>query len=333
MRVSVIVPVYNVEKTLHYCVDSILAQTYMDFELILVDDGSTDKSGELCDKYAEKKKNVSAIHIKNGGVSKARNTGISQAKGEYICFVDSDDYISETFIEELVKKVDDGYNFALTTYQWVSDYERSAFKTVSYKSSNYSIVDKSSLMSLGSLVLLSQPWNKIFKKEIILENGIRMPEDLSLGEDTVFVYRYLSCIILENFAVINKPLYFYYSNNTQSLLNKYRDDLFKVNKKLNRYLFDEVKKWDISEEHLQLFYNGCYYRMENVLFNTFRKENHLSNKERIKYNSKVIKSEEFQFWFKKNTNRINPIFRFSYLIKSYYPIYFLQKIKGELIDK
>ena len=89
-------------------------------------------------------------------------------------------------------------------------------------------------MSLGSLVLLSQPWNKIFKKEIILENGIRMPEDLSLGEDTVFVYRYLSCIILENFAVINKPLYFYFSNNTQSLLNKYRDDLFKVNKKLNR---------------------------------------------------------------------------------------------------
>lgn len=332
MKVSIIVPVYNAEKVLHYCVDSILAQTYKDFELILVDDGSTDKSGELCDKYADENENVKVVHLENGGVSKARNTGIELAKGEYICFVDSDDYISETFIEELVQKADDGYNFVLTTYHWVSDYVRSAFKTVSYKNNNYSIVDKDDLMDLGSLVLLSQPWNKIFKRDIILKNGIRMPEDMSLGEDTVFVYRYLSCIISEKFAVINKPLYYYYSNNNQSLLNKFRDDLFEVNKKLNRYLYEEVKKWNLSEKHLQLFYNGCYFRMENVLFNTFRKENPLSNKERIEYNSKVIKTTEFQYWYKKNTNRINPFVKFSYLIKNCYPIYFLMKMKGELID-
>lgn len=330
MKVSIIVPVYNAEKVLHYCVDSILNQTYKDFELILVNDGSTDNSGEICDKYSLENDNVVVIHTENGGVSKARNTGIKNAIGDYICFIDSDDYVSDTFLEELVNKTRDGYNFVLTSYHWVNNYEYNSFKTVSYNSTDYSIVNKNDLMDLGNLVLLSQPWNKLFKNSIIIENNIRMPEDISLGEDTVFVYRYLSCIISEEFAVINKPLYFYYSNNEQSLLNKYRDDLFEVNKKLNKYLYEEVKKWDFSEKQIKSFYNGCYYRMENVLFNTFRKENSRSNKEKIKYNSKVIKSDEFQYWVKRNTNRINPVFKFSYKIKSYYPIYLLKKIKGEL---
>lgn len=327
MKVSIIVPVYNAEKVLHYCVDSILNQTYKDFELILVNDGSTDNSGEICDKYSLENDNVVVIHTENGGVSKARNTGIENAIGDYICFIDSDDYVSDTFLEELVNKTRDGYNFVLTSYQWVNNYEYNSFKTVSYNSTDYSIVNKNDLMDLGNLVLLSQPWNKLFKNSIIIENNIRMPEDISLGEDTVFVYRYLSCIISEEFAVINKPLYFYYSNNKQSLLNKYREDLFEVNKKLNRYLYEEVKKWNLSEEQIQLFYNGCYFRIENVLFNTFRKENPLSKKEKMEYNNKVIKSDEFQYWYKKNTNRINPFVKFSYMIKNCYPIYFLMKIK------
>lgn len=101
--VSIIVPVYNVENVLHYCIDSILEQTYTDFELILVDDGSTDKSGIVCDEYAKTDSRIRVFHNSNEGVSVARNCGIDNAKGEYICFVDSDDRLHAAFLEKMQK--------------------------------------------------------------------------------------------------------------------------------------------------------------------------------------------------------------------------------------
>lgn len=100
--VSVIVPVYKVENVLHYCIDSILNQTYKNFELILVDDGSPDNSGKICDKYAQKDNRIKVIHKENGGVSSARNCGIDAAKGKYICFVDSDDYPCKNYLFDMV---------------------------------------------------------------------------------------------------------------------------------------------------------------------------------------------------------------------------------------
>ena len=99
--ISVIVPVYNVEKYLHRCVDSILAQTFTDFELILVDDGSPDNCGIICDEYAEKYDNIKVLHRENGGLSAARNTGFMNSKGEYVCFIDSDDFVTPDFCETL----------------------------------------------------------------------------------------------------------------------------------------------------------------------------------------------------------------------------------------
>ena len=101
--ISVIIPVYNVEEYLRECVDSVLCQTYGNFEIILVDDGSTDSSGQICDEYLEKDERVTVIHQKNGGLSVARNAGLSETNGDYIYFLDSDDYISENAIETLLK--------------------------------------------------------------------------------------------------------------------------------------------------------------------------------------------------------------------------------------
>lgn len=105
-RISVIVPVYNVEACLPFCVDSILHQTFSDFELILVDDGSSDKCGKMCEEYAEKDERVHVIHQKNGGLSAARNTGIDAAKGEFITFIDSDDAVTENFLERLLSLIE-----------------------------------------------------------------------------------------------------------------------------------------------------------------------------------------------------------------------------------
>ena len=100
--VSVIVPVYKVENVLHYCIDSILNQTYKDFELILVDDGSPDNSRKICDEYAQKDSRIKVVQKKNGGLSDARNAGMAVATGKYISFIDSDDYVSDDFFECLL---------------------------------------------------------------------------------------------------------------------------------------------------------------------------------------------------------------------------------------
>lgn len=103
--ISIIVPVYNVEKYLKDCIESILKQSMQDFELILVDDGSTDSSGTICDRYAEKDSRIKVVHTKNGGLSAARNAGIEIARGEFVAFVDSDDYVLPEFIEQMYKKI------------------------------------------------------------------------------------------------------------------------------------------------------------------------------------------------------------------------------------
>ena len=97
--ISVIIPVYNSEKYLHKCIDSVLSQSYTNFEVILVNDGSTDKSGAICDEYAEKDEKVRVFHKENGGVSSARNLGIEKAIGKYVCFIDSDDWVYDKLLE------------------------------------------------------------------------------------------------------------------------------------------------------------------------------------------------------------------------------------------
>ena len=103
--ISVIVPVYNAEKYLHRCINSILAQTFVDIELLLIDDGSTDSSSVICDKYAKKDQRVRVFHKENGGVSSARNLGLDNAQGEWIAFVDGDDWVKETYLSNLLSHV------------------------------------------------------------------------------------------------------------------------------------------------------------------------------------------------------------------------------------
>ena len=136
MKISVIVPVYNTEKYLPRCIDSILAQTFTDFELLLIDDGSTDNSGRICGEYALKDKRIKVVHKENGGVSRARNLGIDNAQGEYLSFIDSDDYIRPTMYSELIA-IADKYNVDLVS----SDIELNG-KVLQNKTSSNKKLDK-----------------------------------------------------------------------------------------------------------------------------------------------------------------------------------------------
>ena len=119
---SVIVPIYKVEKYLNKCIDSILKQTFQDFELILVDDGSPDKCPKICDEYAKKDKRVRVIHKENAGLVAARNTGIKEAKGDYICYVDGDDWISENLLQTVWSKAVSKYDVEMVVYSAVRQF-------------------------------------------------------------------------------------------------------------------------------------------------------------------------------------------------------------------
>ena len=106
VQVSVIIPIYNVEKYLEDCINSILEQTFQNYEAILVDDGSTDKCGEICDEYAKKDSRIKVVHTENQGLSEARNTGILLAKGKYLAFVDSDDFVRNDFLQKLYEAIE-----------------------------------------------------------------------------------------------------------------------------------------------------------------------------------------------------------------------------------
>lgn len=199
--ISVIVPVYNSEKSLDRCLQSILSQTYTQWELILVDDGSKDSSASLCDKYAASDARISVCHKANRGVSSARNQGILQAKGDYVAFIDSDDYVEVNYLEKLIK-------FA------PADLIICGFKNIGGESFLPDATDATSLndMSLVKKIMvvpyyLDTPWCKLFKKDIISKHRLVFDQNLKLSEDTLFCYEFLSNAT--SVGVVSEMLYIY----------------------------------------------------------------------------------------------------------------------------
>lgn len=216
-KISVIVPVYKVENYLCKCVDSLLAQTFQDFELLLIDDGSPDRSGEICDEYAKKDNRIRVFHIPNSGVSAARNLGIEKSAAEWICFVDSDDYVGRMFLED----------FGLNKFEanlYLQGYSILAGSSIIKK--HHFDLEYISLMSLDKVFLygelnniLNSPVCKLFKMSIVKKNKIKFDVNISFGEDHLFVLSYLSQI--QNYAVVSPAVsYNYVHYNGHSLTRR-----------------------------------------------------------------------------------------------------------------
>lgn len=192
-KLSIIVPVYNVEKYLSKCIDSILNQTFEDFELILIDDGSPDECGKICDNYANKDRRIIVIHQKNAGVSAARNAGLDIAKGEYIGFIDSDDYIDKTMYEKLINAIESfNVDMAICGYDYINEagnverkFKSSSPKTYSKSETFSAMFDMPQSIRLGLV-------NKLFKNNLI--KNLRLPIDYHSTEDGYFLINYLENI-------------------------------------------------------------------------------------------------------------------------------------------
>lgn len=215
--ISIIVPVYNVEKYLHRCVDSILKQTFTDYEIILVDDGSTDSSAQICDEYASIDSRIRVIHKENGGLSSARNAGLDAARGKYVGFVDSDDYVSSDMYEKLVAALGDDTE-AISNCMYVRAYESgetSASRVPHFESESFEAEKflEELLLHVGDVSVCT----KLFFREAI--GDLRFPVGI-LNEDLVFIINYISKLKRIHFVGSVGYYYFVRENSITSGFGK-----------------------------------------------------------------------------------------------------------------
>lgn len=190
--ISIIIPVYNVEKYLAECLESILAQTYTDFEVILIDDGSPDSSGIICDAYAQKDNRIHVIHQSNAGVSTARNNGIEYATGEWITFVDSDDWLDPDFLASF--KLSDDIDLSVTGLRYMRYPERTVMKTWIFEEKNISLIKDVEDIARNNLLEYGTVCCKAYKKLILNKHNLRFDKNISYHEDHLLFLQYIQNI-------------------------------------------------------------------------------------------------------------------------------------------
>ncbi len=250
--VSIIIPVYNTENFVGRAIDSVLAQTYENIEIILVNDGSTDTSVEVCERYVQKHNNIKLIYQKNSGVSVARNTGLQAAKGEYIQFLDSDDEIenemTENFVDLMVEK---SYDIVICGYSTIGKVNNVITnETRCYESKNFLFT---AYLDAKLLSLISSSWNMIFKKKLLEENNIRFNSIYAIGEDGLFTLDYLTKC--KKVYVLNKVLYNYYIYEPKeriSAVSRFVPDVYELRCEYFRRLFSELNHFVDDQQRIRL---------------------------------------------------------------------------------
>lgn len=287
IKVSVIVPVYNREKTLRRCIDSILSQTFTEFEVLLIDDGSSDNSPEICKDFAEKDDRVCFVPLKqNGGVSAARNKGIKLSKGDYILFCDSDDYVTPNWIDVLYRtaKNNPGSFVIGNYYRHLIDNNVVGSDLPDCNEVIY--FDKLDYYYLYKSRLAFFIWCKIYNKKMLEKFDIAFDECVSLGEDELFnINYYIHCA---NSVYINEKLYYYvqHSGETLSTVSYYR-----FYDALKTLFYPRLSV--ISEKDKNEFYDDMFHRFYCSLERIFDKSNKMTEKEKKEYCRYILNDNTF----------------------------------------
>lgn len=237
--ISIIVPIYNSEKYLDKCIESILKQSKNDFEVLLINDGSFDKSAEICDYYACRDKRIKVFHNKNQGVSYSRNFGVSKAQGEFVTFVDSDDILYPEYLQHLLFSLNGSIDLAICGVN--EEYRKNKWKKHSYKNLKYDLSESGDFYfeNLQSIAFWG-PWAKLFKTKVIKEHNLSFDINLSLGEDTKFLLDYLKHIrYVATSAYIGYE--YKYGPNSLSRAGKYTNEYNVYSYTLNEMAWLEQK--------------------------------------------------------------------------------------------
>lgn len=302
-KVSIILPIYNSELYLEECIDSILAQTYSNFELIIVNDGSTDNSVEICNQYIKKDSRIILITQKNKGVSSARNLGIKIAKGEYVVFVDSDDFLMPMALSTIVKNFK---SIDLVCFGFKSLYLDKE-KDVICHNSNINNNDIFFNQMIFNHEIGGSLWNKAYRRKIIIDNNIRFDENIHFCEDLLFNTDYFT--YCKNVKYIMKCLYNYRKRRSSITYNFYSK------KNISRLVtFEKLSEKYKNDVMLNSFfkynYISYYYKIKSII-----PKNYVINQKILKQEKEIIKElnlskkEKINFLLTKYANWLYRIIR------------------------
>ena len=269
-KISLIVPVYKVEEYLNKCVDIIINQTYKNLEIILVDDGSPDNCGKICDEYAKKDSRIKVIHKENGGVSSARNVGLDVATGDYIGFVDSDDWIEDDMYEFLIKKCL-YYNTDIARCEFIDEYDFNISDKNISLNENYYIIENSDNIIIDIIkgswsegIL----WNKLYKSSLL--RNIRLKNDLKYCEDLLFNYYVMKKA--NKIFVSNIKKYHYFRRNDSVTGVQISESSFDMLKVADIIISNEIDNREIYIYAVRRIVRNCIVLINSCIINNLYKD-------------------------------------------------------------
>lgn len=330
--ISIVVPIYNVEQYIHKCIESIINQTYKNIEVILVDDGSPDKCGEICNEYAKKDKRIKVIHKKNGGLSDARNFGLEEAKGKYITFIDSDDYIESTYVEKLYNAIIiNDVKMAQCGIITVNNEKQEITKNGYIENQNKRGKDLLYDLYKGHMLENTVVWNKLYEKTLFTD--LRYPVG-KIHEDEFTTYKIL--YNLEKVSIINDYLYYYRQSNDSIIRRKFnlnRLDVIEAFEERVEFFDKENEKelQDLTVENLLYNIRHNYMKTKVYIENSNKIQKILVKKYR-KYYKKIIFSKHIKLKKKINLTTFYLMPRTFHTIKNCRVIINNKIVKGEKND-
>lgn len=296
--VTVVVPIYNVEKYIRACVDSITNQTYDNLEILLVDDGTPDNSGIIADELAKSDKRIKVIHKENGGVASARNRGLEEATGDFVVFVDSDDWISEDHIEHLLylQSINDS-DLCFTTkyFTQATDVQTSNITIKKLKPEEAAVLLLSPKLVIGT-------YNKIYRRSWLIKNNLKQNEQLFSGEGLNYIVT--AAEHANHVTVSDKKIYYYRRNVSESATTKFRLEMFTNNelsldilekeKIINSYEFNEM----LEHFRVHLMISGMLAILNNHCYSKY-KDTYNRWKTYVRRNgTKLLRSKNFETRYK-----------------------------------
>lgn len=301
MKISIIVPVYNVEKYIDQCIQSLVNQSYKDMEIILVDDGSEDESLMICQNWAIKDSRIRIITQKNQGVSVARNSGMNSSSGEWICFVDGDDWMEPDAIESMIACVDDNVDLLITDYY--ADTNKGSEPNAFFSLSDYDFtradkvellkncIIRTSFANKKSVTTAGVPWGKLYRVSFLKENGFFFPVGLKKMQDIVF-----NIEVMQNCERIlyRKIRTYHYRLNMESVCNRYNPLYEEVSARVLDEFHKFIKKYEYEDELIPVWNTLRFmFSLGKIKFMYILNPTNFPLKEQIKCSRNLLRQYQY----------------------------------------
>ena len=320
--VSIVVPIYNVQPYLEKCIKTIINQTYKNLDIILVDDGSTDNSGKIADEYKKIDKRITVIHKENGGLSDARNAGMQIARGDYICFIDSDDYVELNMIEQAINMIT-SQKLDVIIWGFYIDYEDNYGKLIKRdkKVLNRKIVKINKIndeieLNLNFLNHLGYAWNKLYNLQFLNKYKFEFEKGLSLIEDAEFNTRVFQKV--KKFGIIDKAFNHYMQRDRETLGRKKYNNLLELNIRACNNHKNLLEAWKSDKHKIEEIQTKEYLLISKVHIKEIVTNDKNNRKEKLEKINKLLSIKEMKQAFENRNVQSKKERIYTFLVKKHF---------------